>query len=172
MIVRLELMALSSKILLTLIIMFSYLRPGSGDRLAIFVATLFSFSFWNLIAPVSAIAQNVALRQGIHFYGESTQPAVLGQEYFIFQVRGDEIKGAFFAYQSEFACTRGTVSSQAMNLVVQDPYGEQPDSRFSLALVPQSPLAQRDGNVALTLEGLQEISTIGATEQWILEACF
>ena len=152
--------------------MFSYLRLGHGDRLAKFAAALFGFSLWNFIAAVPVIAQNISLGQGIHFYGESPQPEVLGQEYFIFQVRGNQIKGAFFAYQSEFACTRGTISAQAMDLVVQDPYGEQPDSRFSLALVPRSPLARMGGNIAMTLEGLQEIATIGATEQRILQACF
>lgn len=152
--------------------MLFHLCPGSGNRLAKFTAALITFSLWNLVAAVPVTAQNVPLREGIHFYGESAQPEVLGQEYFIFRVQGNQIKGAFFAYQSEFACTSGTVSGQDLDLVMQDPYGEQPDSRFSLKLVPQSPIAGRDGNVSLTLEGLQEISNIGATERRILEACF
>ncbi len=151
--------------------MFFHLCPGSGDRLAKFAAALFAFGLWNLVGPVAASAQNLPLGEGVHFYGESAQPEILGQEYFIFQVQGNQIKGAFFAYQSEFACTTGTVNAQSMNLVVKDPYGEQPDSRFSLALVPRSPLARIGGNIAMTLEGLQEITTIGETEQNILEAC-
>ncbi|AIE72773.2 MULTISPECIES: hypothetical protein [unclassified Synechocystis] len=154
--------------------MLLFLLPGSGDRLAKFSAAALSFLFLglgNLITPLAVAAQNSPLRQGIHFYGESAQPGVVGQEYFIFQVRGDQIRGAFFAYHSEFACTHGTISAQALDLVVEDPYGEQPPSRFALNLVPQSPVARSGNNIDLTLQGLEEIKTIGATEQDILAAC-
>ncbi|QUS61211.1 hypothetical protein [Synechocystis sp. PCC 7338] len=154
--------------------MLLFLLPGSGDRLAKFSTALLSFvlvTLGNLVAPIAVAAQNIPLRQGVHFYGESAQPGVVGQEYFIFQVRGNQLRGAFFAYYSEFACTHGTVSAQALDLVVEDPYGEQPPSRFALALVPRSPVARSGNNIDLTLKGLKEISTVGTTEQDILAAC-
>jgi hypothetical protein len=154
--------------------MLLFLLPGSGDRLAKFSTALLSFALMglgNLITPMAVAAQNFPLRQGVHFYGESAQPGVVGQEYFIFQVRGNQLIGAFFAYQSEFACTHGAVSAQALDLVVEDPYGEQPPSRFALNLVPRSPVARSGNNIDLTLQGLKEISTIGALEQDILAAC-
>ncbi|WLT38103.1 hypothetical protein NON20_21570 [Synechocystis sp. B12] len=58
-----------------------------------------------------------------------------------------------------------------MDLVVEDPYDEQPPSRFALNLVPRSPVARSGNNIDLTLQGLQEISTIGPMEREILAAC-
>ena len=111
------------------------------------------------------------LPDGIYLYGQSSQPDVIGQEYFIFQVQGEQIKGALFMPRSEFYCTTGTLSSQKLALLVQDPYGEEPPSPFTIALVPRSPLAQGNQNVEMTLEGYQEIREIGDNDRRILAEC-
>ncbi|MEB3160036.1 MAG: hypothetical protein VKL20_01105 [Synechocystis sp.] len=111
------------------------------------------------------------LPDGIYFYGQSPQPDVIGQEYFIFQVQGDQVKGALFMPRSEFYCTTGTLSSQKLALLVEDPYGEEPPSPLTIALVPRSPVAQGNQTVEMTLEGYQEIREIGDNDRRILAEC-
>lgn len=140
----------------------------SGGILPAFSAALTPTS------PTVSLAQQLPsppLADGIYYYGQSSQPDVIGQEYFIFQVRGNQIKGALFMPRSEFYCTTGTLSRQELALQVQDPYGEDPPSEFAIALVPRSPLAQTGRPLDVTLAGYQAITDIGENEQRILAAC-
>lgn len=124
--------------------------------------------------PSLSLAQQIhskPLADGVHFYGQSAQAGVIGQEYFIFQVQGDRLKGALFMPQSEFHCTTGTLSGQQLALLVEDPYGEEPPSPLAIALVPRSPLTRADQTLELTLAGYQAIADIGEQEKAILEAC-
>jgi hypothetical protein len=136
---------------------------------------LLSAGFVNAMMPQDlSIAQQIppaSLPDGIYFYGQSSQANVIGQEYFIFQVQGEHIKGALFMPRSEFYCTTGTLSSQKLALLVADPYGEEPPSPLTIALVPRSPLARGNQTLEMTLEGYQAITEIGDNERRILAEC-
>lgn len=124
-------------------------------------------------SPVRAEPQpDRPLTNGIYFYGQSSQAGVIGQEYFIFQVQGDEVKGAFFLPQSEFYCASGKLLPHQLALSVRDPYGEDPPSAVNIALIPKTPVAgSPSANLELTLKGYQAIAPIGAAERAILAAC-
>jgi hypothetical protein len=144
-------------------------RCGISSFALFFAPTILKMSLQAL--PVAPKVKSSPFADGIYFYGQSDQANIIGQKYFIFQVRGNQLKGALFMPRSEFYCATGMLSKQELTLQVNDPYGEDPPTPFVIALVPRSPIARGNQTLELTLRGYQAIATIGDNEQRLLAAC-
>lgn len=120
--------------------------------------------------PVSA--QSTPLAAGQYLYGQTAQANVPGSTYILFQIRQDQIVGAFYQPSSSFDCFHGTVASNKLDLAVVDSY-EQTSHPYQLALVTdQAPIAAaQEVAVPVQIEGFQPVATSTANDQAILNTC-
>jgi hypothetical protein len=70
---------------------------------------------------------------GVHLYGESERPDVVGKEYIIFETIGNKTIGAFYLPRSEFNCFYGQFKGSRLDVTLIDAFDRQ-KYNFSLAL--------------------------------------
>jgi hypothetical protein len=119
-----------------------------------------------------AIAQNRvstdAVANGIHLYGESRRPNVIGKEYIIFEKNGSKTIGAFYLPRSEFSCFYGQFKASRLNVTLFDPF-DRHKYTFSLALAPDGLTASKQP--MLGQPTYQPLSKISPNDLQILTAC-
>ncbi len=123
-----------------------------------------------LTIAVSPVA-NISFADGVYFYGQSAEPERLGKEYLIFQVKQDQIKGAFFVPQSEYDCLEGTIDDRKINLSIEDIEGS--NYSYPIAIDRTTSLATNNNPSLQTvnLRGYQSILQIPSTARELLAAC-
>lgn len=120
---------------------------------------------------------------GVYLYGQSSKRDEIGKEYMVFEVRGGRVIGAVYMPHSEFNCFYGTLESQKLDLMVNNPFAETADSsppenqsNTEFAAVGDFP---RIGNgsdpinfpLAVSLKDYQRIATLSENDQQILGVC-
>jgi hypothetical protein len=70
---------------------------------------------------------------GVHLYGESDRPDVIGKEYMVFETIGNKTIGAFYLPRSEFHCFYGQFKGSRLNITLIDAFDLQ-KYKFTLAL--------------------------------------
>lgn len=120
---------------------------------------------------------------GVYLYGQSSKPEEIGKEYMVFEVRRGRVIGAAYMPNSEFNCFHGTLASQKLDLIVNNPFAETADSsppehqsNTEYAAVGDFP---RIGNgddpinfpLAVNLQEYQRIAAISDNDQRILGVC-
>jgi hypothetical protein len=73
----------------------------------------------------------ISIATGLHLYGESNRPNVIGKEYIIFETTRDRAIGAFYLPRSEFSCFYGRIKGVQLDLTIFDPFDGQ-KSNFTL----------------------------------------
>lgn len=109
-----------------------------------------------------------AVANGIHLYGESRRPNVIGKEYIIFEKNGSKTIGAFYLPHSEFSCFYGQFKASRLNVTLFDPFDRRKYT-FSLALAPDGLTASQQP--MLGQPTYQPLSTISPNDRQILTAC-
>ncbi len=108
------------------------------------------------------------IANGVHLYGESLRPNVVGKEYIIFEKNGSKTIGAFYLPRSEFSCFYGQFKASRLNVTLFDPFDRRKYT-FSLALVPDGLTASKQPMLGQpTYLPLSKIST---NDRQILTAC-
>jgi hypothetical protein len=105
---------------------------------------------------------------GVHLYGESDQPEVIGKEYIIFERIGNKTVGAFYLPRSEFNCFKGKFQGSRLNVTLTDAFDRQ-KYNFTLKLNPSGLTASR-----LPMMGeptYQPLGKISDNDRRILNAC-
>ncbi|WP_310487818.1 hypothetical protein [Chamaesiphon sp. VAR_69_metabat_338] len=119
-----------------------------------------------------ALAQSrgsdVPIANGIHLYGESPRPNVVGKEYIIFEKNGTKTIGAFYLPRSEFSCFKGQLKDARLNVTLFDPFDRR-KYVFSLALAPDGLTASKQP--MLGQPTYQPLSKISPNDRQILTAC-
>ena len=111
-----------------------------------------------------AQSQNI-LADGTYLYGQSDRPEQICQEYLVFEVKQNQVVGASYYPQSEFACFYGTLTSDKMSLFVIQPY-DRTVHPYSINLESSSVT-----NSQIGLEGYQRIENISDNDLRILNSC-
>jgi len=137
----------------------------------------------NISQPqTTAAIKTNPLKNGVHLYGQSSQPEQVGKEYLVFETNGGKVTGAFYMPSSEFSCFYGTVNAGQMNLTVVDPY-ENSTYSHAIALQQNSLVASADQQVSLEdgsdanhpqvigLQGYYPVETISDNDQRLLDSC-
>ena len=74
------------------------------------------------IAP-SLVAAMPTDGANIHFFGTTPEPGQMGHDYMIVQVdEENQLQGAVYGINSEYACFSGEMGQGKMNLAIVDPY--------------------------------------------------
>jgi hypothetical protein len=119
-----------------------------------------------------ALAQNRAIDEpvvnGVHLYGESPRPNIIGKEYIIFEKSGSKAIGAFYLPRSEFSCFYGQFKASRLNVTLFDPFDRRKYT-FSLALAPEGLTASKQP--MLGQPTYQPLTTISTNDRQILTAC-
>jgi len=113
------------------------------------------------------------LEDGIHLYGETSEPNQIGKEYFVFEVNSGDVTGVVYYPRSEFACVYGKMNSQQMNLTLIDPF-EQAPYNYSVALQDQSLVASAFGQApgsSVELEGYHRVREVSDNDLRMLNEC-
>lgn len=76
------------------------------------------------LAQTKQVSAN-SIANGVHLYGESNRPDIVGKEYLIFETTRDRAIGAFYLPQSEFSCFYGQFKGAQLNLTIIDPFDGQ-----------------------------------------------
>jgi hypothetical protein len=109
-----------------------------------------------------------SITNGIHLYGESNRPDVVGKEYIIFETIGNKTIGAFYLPQSEFSCFYGQFTGSRLNVTLIDPFDRQ-KYKFTLALNPHGLTASKQPMMGEpTYQPLDKISN---NDRRILATC-
>ena len=119
------------------------------------------------------VANQSVLSDGAYLFGQSDQPEQLGEEYIVFQVKGERLLGAFYMPNSEFSCFSGVIVGNQLKLAILDPY-ENVVYPYAIALEPASPIAathQPKMKNAIGLEGYQRLSQLSRLDHHILGIC-
>jgi hypothetical protein len=105
---------------------------------------------------------------GVHLYGESNRPDVIGKEYIIFETIGTKTIGAFYLPQSEFSCFSGQFKGSQLNVTIFDPYDSQ-KYKYSLSIQPKGLTASKQPMMGEPT--YQPLSKISNNDRRILAAC-
>lgn len=108
------------------------------------------------------------IANGVHLYGESPRPNVIGKEYIIFEKNGNQTVGAFYFPRSEFSCFKGQFKDARLNVTLFDPFDRR-KYLFSLALAPDGLTASKQP--MLGQPTYQPLSKISPNDRRILAAC-
>lgn len=112
------------------------------------------------------------LPNGTYFYGSSSEPEIIGQEYMVFQVEEGNVKGAVYMPRSEFSCFTGTFANNQLNMSVIDPYdGTKYPYSISLETASTSTVAGNGQWVEIGLEGYHRLEQMSSQDQHILQTC-
>jgi hypothetical protein len=127
---------------------------------------------------ISSLASDLAISQsrvsidsvanGVHLYGESLRPNVIGKEYIIFEKNGSKAIGAFYLPRSEFSCFYGQFKDARLNVTLFDPF-DRHKYTFSLALAADGLTASKQP--MLGQPTYQPLSKISTNDRQILAAC-
>lgn len=122
--------------------------------------------------PASDSAEGPILPDGVYLYGQSPEPEQLGQAYFVFEVRGGELIGAFYMPRSSFDCVYGSVKPQQLALMVVNSYDRTAYS-YSLQRQDYTVASASDNPTSLNigLEGFHPISTVSDNDRRVLGMC-
>ena len=119
------------------------------------------------------VANQSVFSDGAYLFGQSDQPEQLGEEYVVFQVKGERLLGAFYMPNSEFSCFSGVIVGNHLKLAILDPY-ENVVYPYAIALEPASPIAAthpaKMKNV-VGLEGYQRLAQLSSLDHHILGIC-
>lgn len=126
-------------------------------------------------AATDATRGNLPQQDGVYLYGRSPQPNQLGEEYIIFQVRQNQVVGAFYMPQSEFSCFHGQYQTGQLALVVAG-YPDDGNTDIKLAAVTDRPYGRSLDQpisypLSVALREYHPIATVAANDQRILEMC-
>ncbi|AFY36591.1 hypothetical protein Lepto7376_0143 [[Leptolyngbya] sp. PCC 7376] len=78
-----------------------------------------------VIAPSMALAMPAGDSINAYLFGTTPEAGQIGHDYIVMQKgEGDNIQGAFYQINSEYACFSGEVAEGKLNLAVIDPYEE------------------------------------------------
>ncbi len=120
---------------------------------------------------------------GIYLYGQSAQAEQIGQEYIVFEVRGDRAIGALYMPQSEFSCFQGTLQARQLNVTLANPDSEiaesGPDERQEFQPVAVGSTSPASGNrfdaitfpLSVKLQNYHQIPRVSENDQRILSMC-
>ena len=131
---------------------------------------------------VSTLKDKLPERDGIYLYGQSSEPARIGQEYVVFELRQDKVVGAFYLPQSEFSCFEGTLRSGKLSLTI----ASNPDSDADPSPVASQPsqVATASGRLpigtgpnpiaysySVALQNYHKLASVSTSDQQILRTC-
>jgi hypothetical protein len=105
---------------------------------------------------------------GVHLYGESDRPEVIGKEYIIFERIGNKTIGAFYLPRSEFNCFKGQFQGSRLNVTLTDAFDRQ-KYNFSLNLNPRGLTASKSPMMGEPT--YQPLGKISDNDRRILSAC-
>jgi len=122
-------------------------------------------------SPNAALAQETGTN-ATYLYGTSPNPEQIGHDYMVIQLlEEDQVKGAFYQINSEFACFSGEIAEGALKLAVVDPY-EQVAYDYQINYQPS--LVAESGDRPTTEfipQGFHAISILGEIDKAILDQC-
>jgi len=104
------------------------------------------------VAP-SRTASERSLRNGVYLYGESAKPEQIRQEYFVFELQGNQVTGAFYMPYSSFDCFQGSLKEGKLDLTILNSYEEGTYSH------------------SVRLQDYQAVPLMSQKDQGILSAC-
>ncbi len=131
---------------------------------------------------VSTLKDKLPERDGIYLYGQSSEPAQIGHEYVVFELRQDKVVGAFYLPQSEFSCFEGTLRSGKLSLTI----ASNPDSDADPSPVASQPsqVATASGRLpigtgpnpiaysySVALQNYHKLASVSTNDQQILRTC-
>ncbi|MBS9773346.1 MAG: hypothetical protein O4861_17325 [Trichodesmium sp. St16_bin4-tuft] len=67
---------------------------------------------------------NMLYRDGIYLFGESEESGKIQNEYFVFELKGGKVIGAFYMLHSSFYCFYGIHQEDSLQVKVIDSYDE------------------------------------------------
>ena len=121
-----------------------------------------------LLAEIPSRLIRSPLVGGVHLYGESNRPDVIGKEYIIFETIGTKTIGAFYLPRSEFSCFYGQFKGSQLSVTILDPYDSQ-KYNYTLSIEPKGLTASKQ-----PMRGeptYQPLSKISDNDRRILAAC-
>lgn len=130
---------------------------------------------------IAAVSPNAALAQAqdtatnaTYLYGTTPAPEQIGHDYMVIQLlKENQVQGAFYQINSEFACFSGEIAEGALKLAVVDPY-EQVAYDYQIAYQPTTTMVADNGDRPTTEfipEGFHAIGSLGELDHSILEQC-
>ena len=123
-----------------------------------------------VVSPNAALAQDTATNT--YLYGTSPNPEQIGHDYMVIQLlEENQVQGAFYQINSEFACFSGEIAEGALKLAVVDPY-EQVAYDYQIDYQPS--LVAENGDRPTTEfipTGFHAISSLGELDEAILDQC-
>jgi hypothetical protein len=105
---------------------------------------------------------------GVHLYGESTLPDVVGKEYIIFETIGRKMIGAFYLPRSEFSCFYGKFTGTRLNVTLIDPF-DLKQYKFALTLGGNTLTASKQPMMGEP--SYQPLTKISNNDRYILNTC-
>jgi hypothetical protein len=133
------------------------------------IAALAAFASSNpVLAETPSQSIQSPLVGGVHLYGESNRPDVIGKEYIIFETIGTKTIGAFYLPRSEFSCFYGQFKGSQLQVTILDPYDSQ-KYKYSLSIEPKGLTASKQPMMGEPT--YQPLSKISDNDRRILAAC-
>lgn len=96
---------------------------------------------------------NSLLKDGTYLYGEVSQPDQLRQEYFVFEVKNNQVTGAVYMPRSEFDCFYGSLKNLNLEMKIVSSGGAE--------IYPYG----------INLQSYEPLATISANDQQMLATC-
>ena len=121
-----------------------------------------------LLAETPSRLVQSPLMGGVHLYGESNRPDVIGKEYIIFETIGTKTVGAFYLPQSEFSCFYGQFKGSQLKVTIFDPYDSQ-KYNYTLSIESKGLTASKLPTIGEPT--YQPLSKISNNDRQILAAC-
>lgn len=122
-------------------------------------------------SPNAALAQDAGTN-ATYLFGTSPNPEQIGHDYMVIQLlEENQVQGAFYQINSEFACFSGEIAGGALKLAVVDPY-EQVAYDYQIDYQPS--LVAESGDRPTTEfipTGFHAISSLGELDEAILDQC-
>ncbi|MGK7889159.1 MAG: hypothetical protein AB4042_07475 [Leptolyngbyaceae cyanobacterium] len=112
------------------------------------------------------------LPDGTYLYGQSPYADTVGATYMVFDVKGQDVVGAFYMPYSSFDCFRGSFQVDALALTIRDSY-EQNVFTHTVPLVDSEAIASTQGlsSIPQSPDGFHAIADLSETDQHILSTC-
>ncbi|NER00955.1 MAG: hypothetical protein F6K30_30405 [Cyanothece sp. SIO2G6] len=112
------------------------------------------------------------LSDGTYLYGQSPQANTIGATYMVFDVKGQEVVGAFYMPHSSFDCFHGSFQATDLALTIRDSY-EQNEFAYTVPLVEDDIIASTQQSTAVTQhpDGFYPIADLSEMDQHILTTC-
>ncbi|MBW4522091.1 MAG: hypothetical protein KME16_20735 [Scytolyngbya sp. HA4215-MV1] len=153
------------------------ITSASGTTLAIAATAAEPTSQKAEVSRVEAMPEAASthyLPNGVYLYGQSKQPEQIGNTYLVFEVKNDQVIGAFYMPRSSFDCVYGNFQAEELALTVVDSY-ERTAHPYAIALKKDYSVARAGNNptekTTIGLDGLQPIATVSDNDRRILGVC-